>query len=424
MKNFITKMSKIKKDRFVKNRTLVYLSYIVGFISILVLIILRPFKKILFVRVKVRNFGMFFDSYSSYIVNDEVEKFKDSKIVHILYYDSDNICNSYLDSLYRKRFKIYKHNYIIFSIDRFISQFKLKKFSLEITSILALQKKFYVKEKHYNKLGLHYENKIKFSNEDLKKAEKFLQSYGISMTDKWVCIHNRDKSYKNRFEPFPVENKVHNYRNFQIQTMKKAAKYFESMGYYVFRVGFEQEHEIDFSSKKIIDYSFSNKRDPFIDIFLISSCELYFGSNSGVCSPAINFKRPLVHINYPPTNLNISSDYLTLPSITKKIECLKTGKLISFKEMYQSKIIGVYDDEHIKSLGYKHVDNSEDEILQIAKETLENISIYNNIKEDDLTREYNKITAYYNKKVLGENFLKVPLKLGKSFLNKNKYLIS
>ena len=52
--------------------------------------------------------------------------------------------------------------------------------------------------------------------------------------------------------------------------MKKAAKYFESMGYYVFRVGFEQEHEIDFSSKKIIDYSFSNKRDPFIDIFLIS----------------------------------------------------------------------------------------------------------------------------------------------------------
>ena len=87
-----------------------------------------------------------------------------------------------------------------------------------------------------------------------------------------------------------------------------------------------------------------------------------------------------------------------MPSIAKKIECLKTGKLISFKEMYQSKIIGVYDDEHIKSLGYKHVDNSEDEILQIAKETLENISIYNNIKEDDLTREYNKITAYYNKK--------------------------
>lgn len=417
-------MSKFKKDRFVKNRLFIYLSYIVGFIIILVLTFLRPFKKILFVRIEVRNFGLFFDLYSSYIVNDEVKKLKDPKTVHILYYDSDNVCNSYLDSLYQKRFKIYKHNYILFCIDRFISQFKLKKFSLEITGMLYMQKKFYVKEKHFNKLGLHYDHKIKFSKEDLKKAEKFLRLFGMGINDKWICIHNRDRLYKNRFEPFPVENSVHSYRNFKIKTMMKAANYFESMGYNVFRMGFEHEHEIDFSSKKIIDYAFSKKRDPFIDIFLLSSCELYFGSNSGICSPAISFKRPLVHINFPPTNLNISSYYLTLPSIIKKIKCSKTGKLISIKEMYESKIMGVSHYEHLKSLGFNHIDNSENEILQIAKEALENISNNDYTMENDLTSEYNKITTYYNKKILGESFLKVPLKLGKSFLKENKYLIS
>ena len=102
-----------------------------------------------------------------------LKNLKDSKIVHILYYDSDNICNSYLDSLCRKDLKYTNTTTLYLVLIDLFHNLELKKFSLEITSILALQENFYVKEKHFNKLGLHYENKIKFSNEDLKKLKNF-----------------------------------------------------------------------------------------------------------------------------------------------------------------------------------------------------------------------------------------------------------
>ena len=39
---------------------------------------------------------------------------------------------------------------------------------------------------------------------------------------------------------------------------------------------------------RIIDYAFSNKSD-FLDIFLLSNCDFYFGGDSGVKSIVLTF---------------------------------------------------------------------------------------------------------------------------------------
>ena len=409
------------------------ISYLIGLIAIFFLYLLKPFKKIVFVQIKLRSFGFGFDSFNSYLNMDEYKNLQTSKNLHILWFDNPVPCSKYVKSLFEKKFKTYEFNFFFYSVDKTLRQFKLKDFYFDIVPLLQLEKKFFLrKENEKINFGLSYNNYISFSKNEINLANETLSSFGLKKKDKWICIHNRDTAFKiaycnnNLFEP-QVEESVHKYRNFSVESLKKASEFFADKGYYVFRIGSNQENEISFKSKKIIDYSFSKFKNSFLDIFLLANCSLYFGSNSGMCSPAITFKRPLAHINFPPLNINISSVYKTLPSLIKKIVNIHSGNPISIKEMYEKKLMGLSLNNEILNLGYTHVDNTEEEILELAIENIERLEEKSTIGSDEYceyNKEYLKITNYYNQKYLNESFLKNPIILGKQFLKKNLYLLN
>ena len=78
------------------------------------------------------------------------------------------------------------------------------------------------------------------------------------------------------------------------------------------------------------------------------------------------------------------------------------------------------------SLGYLHIDNTEEEITELSKEVLQFIEDdnYYSSKEKDAFEEYYRIANYYSIKNNKDNAAYRPLKLGKDFLMENLYLIS
>ena len=63
------------------------ISYLIGLIVIFFLYLLKPFKKIVFVQIKLRSFGFGFDSFNSYLNMNEYKNLQTSRSLHILWFD-------------------------------------------------------------------------------------------------------------------------------------------------------------------------------------------------------------------------------------------------------------------------------------------------------------------------------------------------
>ncbi len=95
--------------------------------------------------------------------------------------------------------------------------------------------------------------------------------------------------------------------------------------------------------------------------------------------------------------------------------------------MYEKKLMGLSSNKEILNLGFMHIDNTEEEILELAVENIKILEDKNRVEFEEYcehTKEYLKITNYYNKKYLNESFLKNPIILGEQFLKKNLYLLN
>ena len=128
---------------------------------------------------------------------------------------------------------------------------------------------------------------LNFSKKEQIRGNNLLEQLGVKLGSRWICVHNRDNKYLNNL----LENKnfdfsgnfdYHNYRDFSIHTIFKAAEELTKKGYYVIRIGSLQKENIKSDNPMIIDYAFSKFKSDFGDIFISGNCDAYIGSDAGV----------------------------------------------------------------------------------------------------------------------------------------------
>ena len=398
------------------------LTYLLGSLSFFLIFCSRPFVLFKLVRIDTINYGRFFDNFSIYINQREFFDKETKKIKHVLWFSNKEISNDYIKKKYLNRFKVYEYNFLLYSVDKVLRLFNDNKNLLDIMSIFEIEKKFYI-PKNCNNLGWSFKNYFDFEKEEEKKGLEILEKFNLKKDSKWICIHNRDRDFKKKINSENVE-KSHLHRNFNISLLRKAANIFADNGYYVFRIGSHQSEKINFSSDKIFDYPFSDNYSSFGNIFLMKHCQAYFGSNSGASTPAVSFKRPIAYVNFAPLHLNLSTFFKTLPSIFKRLKSLDSNKFLTLKEMFAKNLMGKSNFNEIQEKGYVHIDNSEDDISDLALEILSclNGNLIYTKNESQLMETYNEIFDKHAKNLYGGP--RSQLLIGKEFLKKNVDLLN
>ena len=214
---------------------------------------------------------------------------------------------------------------------------------------------------------------IKLTKNEINDGKNEIKKFGMNLNSKWICIHNRDESYLNTIYPEKNWN-YHNYRNFSINDLKPAAQYFAEKGYYVFRMGKYSKEKLKTDNPKIIDYSNSKLQSDFMDIFLLSNCEFYFGSPSGIVNTLLLFRKPLFVINMIPIEA-IFSYKRREPCIFMRLFDEKNNKILSVREMVKKNTLFLFNESDYINNKIKPINNSKEEILEFAKEAEKELTI-------------------------------------------------
>lgn len=277
-----------------------------------------------------------------------------------------------------------------------------------------------------NKLGL-YKDLILYSNEyyefnntepsfhftssEEKKGKELLKK--MKVKNWFVCFHARDSAYLPK-----IANKTpHYFRDCDINNYLEAAKYIASKGGYALRMGAIVEKKLgNLKNKRIIDYATFYRTD-FGDIYLPAKCKFFLGSSAGITLIGSVFHVPCIISNqipmvYPP----FREGELYIP---KKIWSIKKKRFLTFKEIMNSGIINYYDSDLYKKAGLKVVENTSEEILDLAKEMNERLdgTWITTKKDEELQRKF-RVILDKNPRCHG-----FPSRIGMMFLRKNKELL-
>ena len=174
-----------------------------------------------------------------------------------------------------------------------------------------------------------YEPLLNFTESEEERGLYGLKKLGITKNEKFVCLIARDPSYLNQNNP-NKDYSYHDYRNHDINDFLLAAEHLTSKGYFVIRMGNIAEKKFRSANPKIIDYSFSNFKSDFMDIYLGAKCSFCITTQTGFDGVPQIFRKPLAVIAVP---VAIRISYKKVIFITKHHICNKTNKEITLSEI-------------------------------------------------------------------------------------------
>ena len=130
---------------------------------------------------------------------------------------------------------------------------------------------------------------LEFTQNEVIQGEAALREMGIPKGAKYIVMHSRDVAFL----------ATQYFRNTDIESFFKGAKYFFDKGYYVVRTGARVSNPIPDTENYIIDYA-SKFRTEFLDLYLSANCAFYFGDSCGFFGLSTAFRKPLAITNQSP----------------------------------------------------------------------------------------------------------------------------
>jgi putative glycosyltransferase (TIGR04372 family) len=210
-------------------------------------------------------------------------------------------------------------------------------------------------------------------------AKNYLKAFGLTDKDWFVVIHIREDG----------GGQMRGLRNADARSYKGAIENIIKRGGWVLRIGGNSlSKDIPIKSKKYIDLTKSKIIIPEVDSYVLSKCKFFIGTGSGPLNIAAHFFcRPVLLTNSSPLASRVPwIDQLVLPKMYVNIN---TKKIMPFSKRL-NKIFGILESEFaLKSLGYKAIPNSQEEILYASNEMIkltsnthfDNKSLNSNIKQ-------------------------------------------
>ncbi len=199
---------------------------------------------------------------------------------------------------------------------------------------------------------------LKFTEDEIAFGYRAAKRLGIPYGAKWVCLIVRDSGYLPKFT-------YHSFRDSSIDSYMFAVGALVARGYYVVRMGVDVKETVGNLGDKFIDYATSGQRTEFMDIYLGAHCEFCLSNGCGFDSIPTIFRRPICYVNMVP--LEYLATYVN-PSLAIWKHHYKDGKCMTPAEIYESGMGQALASGNFESAGVTLVDNSPEEIADVAME--------------------------------------------------------
>ena len=219
-----------------------------------------------------------------------------------------------------------------------------------------------------------------FTAEEEVQGEAGLRAMGIPSGSPFVCLLVRDSAYLDAHLPHVWS--YHSYRDSDVQRYVFAAEELASRGYFVIRMGEKVREAIKTAHPKVIDYATNGMRSDFMDIYLGAKCEFCVSTGSGWDAVPEMCRRPIVYVNFVPLGYihTYKSECISLP---KHYVMKKDGRRLTFREIFAGGIGFSTHAGDYESKGIQLIENTADEICDVAIEMAERLDGTWKPHEDD-----------------------------------------
>lgn len=257
---------------------------------------------------------------------------------------------------------------------------------------------------------------LSFTTAEEENGKSLLKRMGINEDDWFICFNSRDPKYLDA-----VYSKrgwgYHSYRDCDIKNYMIAAEYISSIGGYAVRVGYlVAENLPETHNPKIIDYSLHHRTD-FGDIYLLSKCKFFLANTTGLFLISTVFNVPVALANFVPLEyVAIRKSDLFIP---KMIWSVREKRRLTFREILESGAGRYLSSWQFQKAGLEVVENTAEEVLDLAKEMNERLdgTWVSTEEDEELQRRFHSLFKPHH---LCYGFSS---RIGTNFLRKNKCLL-
>ena len=217
---------------------------------------------------------------------------------------------------------------------------------------------------------------LKFNVAELKTGEDFLQSIGLDIDAKFVCLNVRDDSFLAKTKPVGWHSNrdwsYHNYRDSDIKTYVAAAEALANMGYTVFRMGAIVKEPLTSTHSRVVDYATNGMRTEFLDVFLGAHCFFTVSTGSGWDSVPTIFRRRMMFVNQLPV---FATSVITLPIVTypKILLSAQNKSCLSLEGAIDHEVIDQHTSQTYQDAGVEIRDLSSEELVEAVTEMAQRV---------------------------------------------------
>jgi putative glycosyltransferase (TIGR04372 family) len=213
---------------------------------------------------------------------------------------------------------------------------------------------------------------LEFTSEEEDRGKAGLSAIGIKDNSPFVCLNVRDSAYLTQLYKGEIGN-FHNYRDSDVQNYILAAEALADRGFFVIRMGQKVGAVLNSAHPKVIDYATNGMRSDFMDIYLGSKCLFAISTGSGWDEIPEMQRRPIVYVNFLPLGESHTSreEFLT---ITKKYVLQESQETLTLREIFTHGVGFCLDTLVYKSKGVELIENTPEEIRDVAIEMVERLA--------------------------------------------------
>jgi putative glycosyltransferase (TIGR04372 family) len=262
---------------------------VIGLVGTFIIVLLSP---VIFVRVgyfQSARIGHYVTETQLAINQNRIKKRFRRRFIFDIWFDNRIISNIYVQKYWRTQCRVWDR--------RFVSPI------YTVMKLCKLPKAFFIEAISRDRDVTDCLNSIQppdlFSDDESNELRKSLESIGLPIGAKYICFHNRDAEYLQRFFP-SIDFSSHSYRDTSLSNYIKGLEVLAERGYFVIRMGKCTTEKVPLEvSSRIIDYANSSLQSDVLDIFLISKCDYFISTSAGIDSVATFFKKPTLFLNFP-----------------------------------------------------------------------------------------------------------------------------
>lgn len=222
---------------------------------------------------------------------------------------------------------------------------------------------------------------LQFTAEEKARGEAGLRAMGIPAGVPFICLIVRDSAYLDSHVP-TKDWSYHNFRDSDIQNYVLAAEELAERGYFVIRMGAKVHEAMKTTHPMVIDYATNGMRSDFMDIYLGAKCAFCISTGTGWDGIPMILRRPIVVVNLVTLGYLFTSraEFLSIP---KKHIFKKSRKELTLREIFSLGVGLTQFGHECESKGVGFIENTPEEIRDVAVEMAERLNGTWQPHEDD-----------------------------------------